>query len=203
MSKTVKRTATVLAVLILLAFLAFLYLIPPFFVSSPETFSKDVAPNTPGVDDIANPAERALAERGRYIVMTTGCIGCHAIPTAQGPDWSRYLAGGAKVATQNGTFISRNLTPDLETGIGRRTDVDLERVLRSGLFPDGHVTSHTVMPWADFSNWTEEDRRAVVTYLRHLRPVHHRIPDATSAPSLTVPGGIEEVYAGADYGSSK
>ena len=31
----------------------------------------------PGVNDIADPAERAIAARGRYIVMTTGCIGCH------------------------------------------------------------------------------------------------------------------------------
>ena len=29
-----------------------------------------MAQTAPGVDDIADPAERAIAERGRYIVMT-------------------------------------------------------------------------------------------------------------------------------------
>ena len=48
-----------------------------------------------GVTDIADPAERAIAERGRYIVMTTGCIGCHATNGSQGPDLTKYLAGGA------------------------------------------------------------------------------------------------------------
>ncbi len=203
MSTIVKRTAVVLSSLAILAFLAFLYFIPPFFIAPPEAFSKDVAPNTPGVNDITDPVERALAERGRYLVMTTGCIGCHGTPGPQGPDWSRYLAGGLKIQTRHGTFVSRNLTPDRETGIGGRTDAEIVRVLRSGLFPDGHVTSHTVMPWANFSNWTEEDLRAVVVYLRHLKPVHHRIPDRTSAPAVTVPGAVDQDYGGRDYGSSK
>jgi hypothetical protein len=201
MSKAIKRTATVLAVLVLLGFFAFLYFIPPFFVAAPETFSKDVAPNTPGVNGITNPAERALAERGRYIVMTTGCIGCHGTPGAQGPRWDMYLAGGLKIQSQQGTFVSRNLTPDPETGMGKRTDAEVERVLRSGVFPDGHVTSHTVMPWANFSNWTEEDRRAVIAYLRHIPQVRHHIPDPVPGPAVTIPGAIEQDYGGKDYGT--
>ena len=73
-------------------------------------------------------------------------------------------------------------------------------MLRSGVFPDGHVVSHTVMPWANFSNWTEEDRHAVIVYLRHLKAVAHQIPDPTTAPAVTVRGAIEEVYGGHDHG---
>jgi hypothetical protein len=200
MSRAVKRTATAVAVLVILGFLAYLYVIPPFFVVPPETFSKDVATNTPGVNDIVDPARRAVAERGRYIVMTAGCVGCHGTPGPQGPRWDMYLAGGLKIQTLHGTFISRNLTPDVETGIGRRTDAELDRVLRSGLFPDGHVTSHTVMPWANFSNWTDEDRYAVVVYLRHLKAVRNRIPDPTDGPAVTVPGAIEQDYGQRNYG---
>ena len=76
-------------------FLAFLYFIPPFFMTPPEAFGKDMADAAPGVDDIADPVERARSpSAGRYIVMTTGCIGCHATNGAQGPDLTRYLAGG-------------------------------------------------------------------------------------------------------------
>ena len=43
------------------------------------------------------------------------------------------------------------------------------------------------MPWANFSNWTEEDRHAVVVYLRHLKPVRHQIPEPIPSNG-TVPG---------------
>ena len=136
-----------------------------------ETFSQaDGRPPPPVVTDIADPAERAIAERGRYIVMTHRL---HRLPRDQriaGPGSARSTSPAAdlKIQTPHGTFVSRNLTPDKETGLGRRTDDEVKRVLRSGVFPDGHVVADTVMPWANFSNWTEEDRHAVVVYLRHL-----------------------------------
>ena len=185
-------------------FLAFLYLIPPFFIADPETFSKPVADAPPPVTGIADPAERAIADRGRYIVMRSGCIGCHATNGSQGPDYSRYLAGGGlKIQTAHGTFISRNLTSDKDTGLARRTDDEVTRVLRSGVFTDGHVAPSTVMPWAGFSSWTEEDRRAVLVYLRHLPAVGHRIPDDSSTFSLTTrTGALDEDYGGKDYGAA-
>ena len=201
MRKFLKWTLLLLAAVAICAFGAFLYLIPPFFITPPEQFGKALAEAAPGVNDIADPAERAIAARGRYIVMTTGCIGCHATNGSQGPDLSKYLAGGAlKIQTPHGTFISRNLTPDRETGIGRRTDDELKRVLRSGTFPDGHVVPGTAMPWPLFSNWSEEDRHAVVVYLRHLKPIAHRIPDPVTGNAVTIAGAIEQDYAGKDYG---
>ncbi len=201
MRKFLKWALLLLAVVAICAFGAFLYLIPPFFITPPEQFGKALAEAAPGVNDIADPAERAIAARGRYIVMTTGCIGCHATNGSQGPDLSKYLAGGAlKIQTPHGTFISRNLTPDQETGIGRRTDDELKRVLRSGTFPDGHVVPGTAMPWPLFSNWSEEDRHAVVVYLRHLKPIAHRIPDPVTGNAVTIAGAIEQDYAGKDYG---
>ena len=184
-----------------LGFLAFLYFIPPFLTAAPETFSGPMAAAAPEVSGIADPAQRAIAERGRYIVMRSGCIGCHATNGAQGPDLTKYLAGGGlKFETAHGTIVSRNLTPDQETGLGKRTDDEIKRVLRSGQFPDGHVVSFSVMPWADFSNWTEEDRHAVVVYLRHLPAIRHQIPDRDPRPALAEPGAIEQAHGGKDYG---
>ena len=192
-----------LAVLVIAAggFLAFLYFIPPFFTTPPEQFSatmKEVAPSTA---DIADPLQRALAERGREIVVRSGCIGCHAVNGPNGPDYTKYLAGGGiRIHTPRGTFVSRNLTPDPETGLAQRSDDEVKRVLRSGVFPDGHVVPSSAMPWANFSNWTEEDRHAVVVYLRHLKPVRHKIPDPTIAPEQLGEGVIERDYAFKDYG---
>ena len=201
MKTFLKWVLLVLVVIAVCGFGAFLYFIPPFFITPPEDFGKALGDAAPPVTDITDPAQRAIAARGRYLVTTHGCIGCHATNGSQGPDLTKYLAGGAlKFQTPHGTFISRNLTPDQETGIGRRTDDEVKRVLRSGTFPDGHVAIGTVMPWPAFSNWTEEDRHAVVAYLRHLKPIAHRIPDPAPGNAVTIPGAIEQDYAGRDYG---
>jgi mono/diheme cytochrome c family protein len=204
MRKFLKWGAVVVVVLAIGAFLAFLYFIPPFFTTAPEAFGKMMADAAPSVTDIADPAERAIAERGRYIVMTTGCIGCHTVVGSRGPDLSLYLGGGGlKTQTPHATFVSRNLTPDKETGLGRRTDDEVKRVMRSGTFSDGHVVEGSAMPWPVFSNWTEEDLHAVVVYLRHLKPIHHVTPEPVRGRAITIPGAIEQDYGGKDYGTSK
>ena len=200
MKTFLKWTALAVAIVALGGFLAFLYFIPPFFITPPEQFGKAMAAAPPGVNDIADPATRASAERGRYIMMTTGCIGCHVGNNAKGPDLTKYLAGGGlEVVSRDGTYVSRNLTPDKETGLGARTDEDVKRVLRSGTFPDGHVAPHTAMPWANFSNWSEEDRHAVVVYLRHLPAVHRAIPPPVPGNAVAVPGAIEVDYVYKNY----
>jgi hypothetical protein len=201
MKRWLKRAAVVIVLLLVAGFGAFLYFIPPFFVASPETFSKPQNDAAPGVADIADPAQRAIAARGRYLVVTGGCVGCHQVPTPQGPDYARYLAGGMRFHNREGTFVTRNLTPDPATGLARRSDEEVLRVLRSGVMPDGRVTSYRLMPWGSYSNWTDEDRHAVLVYLRHLKPIVHQIPDAAPAALLADPLAVETVYAGKDYGT--
>jgi mono/diheme cytochrome c family protein len=202
MIRALKWILTTVVLAAVAAFGAFLYFIPPFFITPPEQFGKDFGNAPPPVNDIADPGERAIAARGRYIVMTTGCIGCHATNGSKGPDLTKYLAGGSlKVMNARGTYVSRNLTPDRETGLARRTDEEVLRVLRSGTFPDGHVVPTSAMPWAPFSNWTDEDRHAVLAYLRHLKPVKHQTPDAVPGNHMTVPGAMEQDYGLKDYGT--
>lgn len=200
MKRTLKRAALVLGVVAVIGFLAFLYFMPPFLLIPPERFQKDMAQAAPGVDDIADPAKRAIAARGRYIVVTAGCIGCHVVNGAQGPDLSKYLAGGGfKSQRREGTYVSANLTPDRETGLGRRSDEEVKRVLRSGTSPDGHVTPPTVMPWASFSNWSEEDLHAVVVYLRHIPPVRRQIPARVLGNAIETKGAVATDHAMKNY----
>lgn len=204
MKRIIKWAIGAIVVVALCAFGAFLYFIPPFFTTTPEDFGKAMRDAAPPVTGITDQAERAIAERGRYIVLTTGCIGCHATNGPQGPDLSKYLAGGAlKSQTTAATYVSRNLTPDKETGIGRRTDDEVKRVLRSGVFPDGHIVPSTSMPWGAFSAWSEEDRHAVVVYLRNLPPIYHKTPEPIPGNSIAVPGALQEDHALKDYGSSE
>jgi hypothetical protein len=203
MKRFLKWALSIVLVLVAAAFCAFLYFIPPFFISPPEAFSKPQNDAAPPVANIQDPAERALAERGRYIVMTSACVGCHQLPGPRGPQFDKYLAGGMKFQTRAGTFITRNLTSDKETGLPRRSDDEVKRVLRSGVFPDGHVASYRLMPWGTYTNWTEEDCHAVVVYLRHIPAVRHQTPEPAQAMPLADPAAIEAVYGGADYAGLK
>jgi hypothetical protein len=201
MKRIMKWVALVVVVLAAGAFVAFLYFVPPLMSMDPQEFINGEAAMAPAMDGIADPAVRALAERGRYILLTTECTGCHVTPGPQGPLPDMYLAGGRQFTTNaHGVVVSRNLTPDKETGLGARTDDDVKRVLRSGVFPDGHTISHNAMPWAQFSNWSDEDLHAVVVYLRHIKPIRHAIPPrAPGVADAVVPGALE-IAGGVDAG---
>lgn len=178
MKRVLKWLAITVAVLAAAGFIAFLYFIPPFFSTSPEDYVKDTAAPVPSMDQIADPGQRAIAERGRYIVMTMGCADCHTTPGPTGPNPEMYLAGGMKLGVKgHGTAVSRNLTSDPDTGLGSVKDDDIKRVLRSGVFRNGRRLHHRQMPWNAFANWSEEDRHAVVVYLRHVTAIKHAIPD--------------------------
>ncbi|MBM2846958.1 MAG: cytochrome c, class [Bacteroidetes bacterium] len=162
MKKILKWVGIVLGVLVVVAFLAFLYFIPPFTLVPPEEFSNPIATAGPSLDNITDPVERALAERGKYIVRVYDCGGCHTPVGDQGPNWDEFLAGGFRTVFQSyGTFTSRNLTPDKETGLARRTDEEVKRVLRTGLLPEGRVAHYRDMPWGAYSR--RPSRRACVS----------------------------------------
>jgi hypothetical protein len=183
--------------------LAFRYYMLPFDSTAPEDLIKVELHAAPSLADISDPVERARAERGKYIVGITGCDGCHHTPGRRGPLRGMYMAGGAKfLVADDTTVVTRNLTSDAGTGLGNVTDEDVLRVLRSGVTHDGRTVFYRAMPWAAYSNWTEEDRRAVLTYLRHLKPVAHRVPDLLPTAEFTDEDAREERYFGADYGAT-
>jgi mono/diheme cytochrome c family protein len=117
-------------------------------------------------------------DRGRYLVFGPAhCSYCHTPPD----HWARLdageelpLIGGYAFELPFGTLYSRNLTPDLETGIGRYTDGQLARMLRHNLRPDGRAA----IPVMEFQNMSDEDVAAVIAYLRSAPPVRHAVPDA-------------------------
>jgi Cytochrome C oxidase, cbb3-type, subunit III len=200
MKRFLKWLGITVLVVAVLGFLAFLYFIPPFMLMKPEEFSGPAGKAGPDLSTISDPAERAIAERGHYLVTIGSCADCHATPGAQGPRIDdMYLAGGFKGTRRNfGTYVSMNLTPDKATGVGGWSDDDIKRVLRNGLAPDGRQVPGHLMPWPGFSHWTDEDMHAVVVYLRHTVPIVHSIPKPASA-TLSDPAAYEEDYAGADY----
>jgi mono/diheme cytochrome c family protein len=88
-----------------------------------------------------------------------------------------YLAGGMRVgANPQGVFISRNLTPDPETGIGSWSEQQLVDAIRKGRAPEGRLLNLWGMPWMYLHNLTDEDATAISRYLKSMTPVHNLIP---------------------------
>jgi len=200
MKKILKWVGIIGGPLVVVLFLCFLYFIPPFYLAPPEEFVKENSAQGSDLSQIKDPVERTLAERGRYIVLCTDCSGCHTPVGDQGPKWDEYLAGGAKgiFGEDHLQTYCRNLTPDSATGLARRTDAQVLRVLRSGILPEGRPSYWRRMPWPFLSRWTDEDRYAVLVYLRHLTPVYHKIPDPQQGEAPSDPNVLEIAY-GADY----
>lgn len=153
----------------------FWYQLPLLGVIPPE---KIVAGATAGIPEPIASAMRtkeqiSLAARGRYLYTVASCALCH------GNDGR----GGLKISWKPmGTLWSRNITPDLDTGLGRWSDAQIARAIRSGVSRDGYVLHWQGMIWDHASNWDEEDIRALLVYLRAMPPVPNKVL-ADRAPS--------------------
>lgn len=118
----------------------------------------------------------AMIARGEYIANGPGhCINCHTLNSeskaiAQGA--TPPLAGGHEWSLPFGKVYTPNLTPDPETGIGRRTDAELARVLRYGVMPDGRAA----LPFMEYHDLSDEDLTALLSFLRAQKPVRRVVP---------------------------
>ena len=97
-------------------------------------------------------------ERGRYLVEVLGACGnCHTPKGPTGDLPGKHLAGGFQLEDEGlGTWISPNVTPDPETGIGRWTDEEVIRAL--------------------YRRLADSDVRAMVAYLRTVTAVRLAVP---------------------------
>jgi mono/diheme cytochrome c family protein len=68
-----------------------------------------------------------------------------------------------------------NISPDPETGAGTWRDEDFVRALRQGIGHDGR-TLFPFMPYFFFRNMSDEDLASVITYVRSIPPVRHKVP---------------------------
>lgn len=103
-------------------------------------------------------------KRGEYIFNMGGCASCH---TAKGGE---PLAGGLAMATPFGTFITPNITPDKQFGIGAWSDNQFIRAMREGVAPDGS-TYYPTFPYTSYAKMTTEDLLELKKYLDSQKPV--------------------------------
>ena len=115
-------------------------------------------------------------ERGRYLVeVIAACGNCHTPKGPTGDLPGKHLAGGFQLDDAFGTWITPNITPDPETGIGRWTDDEVIRAIREGRGRDGK-TLGPPMPYELYRRLSDNDVKAMVAYLRTVPAVRQGVP---------------------------
>jgi hypothetical protein len=139
-------------------------------------------------------SEADRVARGRYIATAIQGCGCH---TREKPDGSKdenwHYAGSPNPAPPAGPpanagwtsprwkrIYARNITPDQETGIGKWSEANFIRAMRTGLTPDGRVLD-AQMPWEAFQKITDRDLKSLWAYLKTIKPITNKAPDGIPA----------------------
>jgi mono/diheme cytochrome c family protein len=108
-----------------------------------------------------------LVKRGQYIFAIAGGCACHTIPK------ETPHVGGRPFPIPLGEFPSTNITQDKETGIGNWSDREIYDALVRGVSRNGQRLL-PVMPYEAYSGMAEEDLKALIAYLKTLKPVHKK-----------------------------
>jgi len=146
--KNFKRALLVLvglAVLVFVGALAFALL---------PTHTRPIASSQPPASDAAS------IERGRYLAVAADCTACHTMPGG------KPFAGGLAIDSPVGAIYSTNITPDLESGIGKFTLDDFDRAVRHGIDDEG-VTLYPAMPYPSYALMSDEDITALYAFFLH------------------------------------
>jgi mono/diheme cytochrome c family protein len=120
--------------------------------------------------------------RGQYLVEhVSDCVGCHSdhvtkfgFPVKPGTEGE-----GGFVFDKNlgfpGVVAAQNITPDPEFGLGNWSDGEIIRAIREGVDRNGDAL-FPMMPYQHLRTMSDDDVKAVVVYLRTLKPIHKGVP---------------------------
>lgn len=151
----------------------------------------------------SEPSKEALIARGKYLTTIGSCNDCHSpkvmTPHGPEPDTTRLLSGHPQdeplappVKTKDwilfnngltayigpwGISYAANLTPDA-TGIGNWKFEQFLTAIRDGKSKGIESNRNLLppMPWQMIRSMTDEDLKAVFTYLKSIPPVNNLVP---------------------------
>lgn len=160
---TLRKIATGLVMLGVLAAAAFLY------VTAPQRLPAEVWASAGAAD----------LENGERIFHAGGCSSCHAAPGA--PDGDKtVLAGGLALKSPFGTFHAPNISPDETAGIGAWTLAEFGDAMKRGTGRDGEHL-YPSFPYASYSRMTVQDIADLYAFLKTL-PESANVPPGHDLP---------------------
>lgn len=122
---------------------------------------------------VAHAQANELAAKGQYIFALAGGCACHTEPKGT------PHAGGRAFPIPFGTVYSTNITQDKETGLGAWTDRQIYDAMVKGIRRDGSRIL-PVMPYERYSGMAQDDMKALIAFLRTLKPVTKATPSLKS-----------------------
>jgi mono/diheme cytochrome c family protein len=175
MRRAVRRTLVVGSAIVVVVLAVGLWVLrgpgPLDFAGGPKVAVADYRGGNPtGVP--ASLAKASLVERGEYLARAADCMVCHTTPGGQA------YAGGLAFKLPFGTLYSTNITPDVETGIGKYSDLDFLDAIHRGRRRDG-ARLYPAMPFPSYTYMTDEDALAIKAYLFSLAPLRAETPPNT------------------------
>jgi cytochrome c1 len=106
------------------------------------------------------------------------CYSCHSRDFTKNdyvhPEKSEgFFGGGNEMIGMNGEkVVTRNLTMDEETGIGKWKEEDFIKAVKYGIVPSGPALRPPMTPFTDL---TDNEARAIFAYLKSLPKIHNKI----------------------------
>lgn len=136
-------------------------------------------------------ATDARLARGKYLVEgPMACFHCHTEHDLSSPELpiieTKKGAGWVMPIPELNNIPSRNITPDIETGIGGWSDDEIARAIREGVRRDGSAL-FPVMPYLNYASLDDEDVKSIVVYLRTIPAVRNTVP------TRSLPGPLEYI----------
>jgi mono/diheme cytochrome c family protein len=122
-----------------------------------------------GPNVVAHAQADDLVAKGQYIFALAGGCACHTDPKGT------PHAGARAFPIPFGTVYSTNITQDKETGLGAWTDQQIYDAMVKGIRRDGSRIL-PIMPYEKYSGMAQEDLKALIVYLRTLKPVKKATP---------------------------
>lgn len=104
--------------------------------------------------------------RGAVVFAIAGCASCHTAPDAA-YSLTPVLAGGQRFASDFGTFIAPNISPDPVNGIGAWSDAQIINAAQRGVTPDGRHL-YPAFPYVSYGRSSLQDMLDLVTFWRTL-----------------------------------
>jgi mono/diheme cytochrome c family protein len=114
------------------------------------------------------------AKRGERIFHAGGCTSCHARPKAEGAA-RLELAGGLQLKTVFGTFVSPNISSDMNDGIGAWSTGDFANAMLRGVSPSGRHF-YPAFPYTSYARMLPGDVADLFAYMKTLPAVAGKAP---------------------------
>jgi mono/diheme cytochrome c family protein len=154
--------------------------VPPSVPDFPMNFILNTIPQKATYSK--RPDTTDLLAYGQYIFTAAACNECHTKKEKGAAVVGMELAGGFEFAIASGGVVrSANITPDIETGIGKLSANEFLQKFKhynDSSYQNPTIkknTINTVMPWMMYRNMKETDLKAMYAYIRTFKPIKNEV----------------------------